>query len=118
MLGTRSLASELQLLATTSVFPQSVFHEQTECVLNPRLVPYSASIFASVKRFALHLYVRKDGCLSIPINRLDLRVAPLHRVLVTLTKGLFCIDRSNVENTSLTLRIFCRMVNTKLVAFV
>ena len=105
-LGTRSLASGLYLLALTSVFPRSVFHEQAECSLTPRLVPISASIFASVKRFALHLYSWKDGCLSIPINRLDLRVATLHRVLVTLTKWLFCIDHSNGENTALTLRIF------------
>ena len=75
------------------------------------------AFFASVKRFALHLYSWKDGCLSIPINRLDLRVATLHRVLVTLTKWLFCIDHSNVENTALTLRIFFLMVNTKLVPF-
>ena len=55
-LGTRSLAFGLYLLARAVVFPRSAFHEQAECSLTPRLVPISASIFASVKRFALHLY--------------------------------------------------------------
>ena len=60
-LGTRSLASELQLLARTSVFPRSIFHEHTECVLNPRLVPFCASFFVSVKSFALRLYLQRSG---------------------------------------------------------